>query len=190
MALQRGKQHIILNVEVVLFDNLGLFNTGMFAGCCCSSHAVATVACHCFYYYFRVSIALPLPCINYYLYFYTRKGAGRWKHENDNKNSGKWLWMQHTGTISERDGNPNSSTLHRACTLEIGTIWERGQYQNVTTGDLLFLVRFHRRRRRSANTFQLSGKIPEANFFKLHMVDLWVWENFFTPISVTLGQGH
>ena len=47
-----------------------------------------------------------------------------------------------------------------------------------------------RRRRRSANTFQLSGKTPEANFFKPHMVDLWVWENFLAPISVTLGQGH
>ena len=34
------------------------------------------------------------------------------------------------------------------------------------------------------------GKTPEANFFKLHMVDLWVWEKFLAPISVTLGQGH
>ena len=61
------------------------------------------------------------------------------------------------------------------------------------TGGLLFLVRFHhrlRRRRRSANTFQLSGKTHEANFFKPHMVDLWVWENILAPISVTLGQGH
>ena len=58
-------------------------------------------------------------------------------------------------------------------------------------GDLLFLVRFRRlRRRRSANTFQLSGKTPEANFFKPHMVDLWVWEKILTPTSVTLGQGH
>ena len=54
----------------------------------------------------------------------------------------------------------------------------------------MFLVRFRLRRRRSANTFQLSGKTPEANFFKPHMVDLWVWENFLAPISVTLGQGH
>ena len=66
-------------------------------------------------------------------------------------------------------------------------------------GNLLFLVRFrrrlrcrrpHRRHRRPANTFQLSGKTPEADFFKPHMVDLWVWENFWVPISVTLGQGH
>ena len=44
-------------------------------------------------------------------------------------------------------------------------------------------VRFHRRlrRRRSANTFQLSGKTPQSNFFKPHMVDLWVWENFWHP---------
>ena len=56
-------------------------------------------------------------------------------------------------------------------------------------GDLLFLVRF-RRRRRSANTFQLSGKTPEANFFKPHMVDVWVWKIFLAPILVTLGQGH
>ena len=67
-------------------------------------------------------------------------------------------------------------------------------------GDLLFLVRFRRRRRlrrhhrlrrrRSANTLQLSGKTCEANFFKPHTVDLWVWGNFLAPISVTLGQGH
>ena len=74
----------------------------------------------------------PLPCINNYLYVYTRKGVGRWKHENNDKNSGKRLWLQHTGTISERDGNPNSSTLYRACALVIGTIWERAQYQNAT----------------------------------------------------------
>ena len=57
----------------------------------------------------------------------------------------------------------------------------------------MFLVRFCRHRlrlRRSANTFQLSGKNPEANFFKPHKVDLWVWENFLAPISVTSGQGH
>ena len=60
-------------------------------------------------------------------------------------------------------------------------------------GDLLLLVRFRRRRlrrRRSANAFQLSGKFPEANLFKPHMVDLWVLEKFLAPISVTLGQGH
>ena len=59
-------------------------------------------------------------------------------------------------------------------------------------GDLLFLVHFRRRlcRRRSGNTFQLSGKTPKANFFKPHMVDLWVWEILLAPISVTLGQGH
>ena len=58
-------------------------------------------------------------------------------------------------------------------------------------GDLLFLVHFrrrrhrHRLRRRSANTFQLSGKILEANFFKPYMVvDLWVWD-FFLPVKVT-----
>ena len=34
------------------------------------------------------------------------------------------------------------------------------------------------------------GETSEANFFKLHMVDLWVWENILAPISVTLGQGH
>ena len=50
--------------------------------------------------------------------------------------------------------------------------------------------RFRCRRRRSANTFQLSGKTPEANFLKPHMIDLWVWEKFLAPISVTLGQGH
>ena len=62
----------------------------------------------------------------------------------------------------------------------------------------MFLVRFRRRlrrrrlcrRHRSANTFQLSGKTPEANFFKPHMVDLWVWEKFLAPVSVTLSQGH
>ena len=56
----------------------------------------------------------------------------------------------------------------------------------------LFLVRFRRRRlrRRSANTCQLSGKTPEANLFKPHMVDLWMREIFLAPISVTLGQGH
>ena len=32
------------------------------------------------------------------------------------------------------------------------------------TGGLMFFVRF--RRRRSVNTFQLSGKTPDANFFK------------------------
>ena len=62
------------------------------------------------------------------------------------------------------------------------------------TGGLFVLVPFHRRlrrcHRRSANTFQLSGKTPEANFFKPHMIDLWVWENVLAPISVTLGQGH
>ena len=67
------------------------------------------------------------------------------------------------------------------------------------TGGHIVLVRFrfrlrhcrlHRRRRRSANTFQHSRKTPEANFFKPHMVDLWVWENFLLPISVTFGQGH
>ena len=64
-------------------------------------------------------------------------------------------------------------------------------------GDLLLLVRFrhcrhhHRRRHhRSANTFQNSGKIPEANFVKPHMVNLWVWENVLAPISVTFFQGH
>ena len=58
----------------------------------------------------------------------------------------------------------------------------------------MFLVRFRRRlrrrRRRSANTFQLSGKTPEANFFKPYMVDQWVWKKNLAPISVTLGQGH
>ena len=29
-----------------------------------------------------------------------------------------------------------------------------------------------------------------ANFFKQHMVDLWVLEQLLAPISVTLGQGH
>ena len=60
----------------------------------------------------------------------------------------------------------------------------------VTGGDFLFLVRFCRRllrRRRSANTFQLSGETPEANFFKPHMVDLWVWKHFLAPIWMTLG---
>ena len=67
----------------------------------------------------------------------------------------------------------------------------------VTGGLIVFFVRFRRRlrrlrlhHRRSANTFQLSRKTPEANFFKPHMVDLWVWENFLAPVSVTLGQGH
>ena len=54
----------------------------------------------------------------------------------------------------------------------------------------LRLRRRRLRRRRSANTFQLSEKTPEANFFKLHMVNLWVWENILAPVSVTLGQGH
>ena len=35
-----------------------------------------------------------------------------------------------------------------------------------------------RRRRRSANTFELSVKTPEDNFFEPHLVDLRVWENF------------
>ena len=48
------------------------------------------------------------------------------------------------------------------------------------TEELIVLVRFRRRcrrlrRRRSANTFQLSGKTSEANLFKPHMVHLWVW---------------
>ena len=34
------------------------------------------------------------------------------------------------------------------------------------------------------------GKTPEANFFKLHMLHLWVWEKILAPISVTLGQGY
>ena len=41
-------------------------------------------------------------------------------------------------------------------------------------GDLLFLVPF-RRRRSSANTFLLSGKTPEATFFKPLMVDPFRW---------------
>ena len=54
-----------------------------------------------------------------------------------------------------------------------------------------FRRRLHRRRRRrSANIFRLSGKTPTANFFKPYIVDLWVWENFLAPISMTLGQGH
>ena len=36
----------------------------------------------------------------------------------------------------------------------------------------------------------MGGETPEANFFKLHMLDLWVWEKFLAPISVTLDQGH
>ena len=35
-----------------------------------------------------------------------------------------------------------------------------------------------------------SPQTSEANFFKPHMVDLWVWENCLLPISVILGQGH
>ena len=62
---------------------------------------------------------------------------------------------------------------------------------SLVTGGLIVLVHFRcSHRRRSANTFQLFGKTPEANFFKPHMVNLWVWENFLVPISVTLGQGH
>ena len=60
-------------------------------------------------------------------------------------------------------------------------------------GDLLFLVNFCHRchhHRCSANTFHFSGKKHQANFFKPHMVNLWVLENFLVPISVTLGQGH
>ena len=58
-------------------------------------------------------------------------------------------------------------------------------------GGLIVLVRFRcSHHRLSANTFQLFGKTPEANFFKPHMVNLWVWEKFLVPISVTLGQGH
>ena len=34
--------------------------------------------------------------------------------------------------------------------------------------DLLILVHFRRRRRRSTNTFQISGKTPEVKFFKPH----------------------
>ena len=34
------------------------------------------------------------------------------------------------------------------------------------------------------------GRAPEANFFKLHMLDLWVRENVLASISVILGQGH
>ena len=63
------------------------------------------------------------------------------------------------------------------------------------TKRLIVLVRFHRRllhlrHRRSANTFHLPQKTPKANFFRPHMVDLWVWEIFLAPILVTLGQGH
>ena len=36
------------------------------------------------------------------------------------------------------------------------------------------------------STFQ---EYAEANFFKPHMVNLWVWEKFLVPVSVTLGQG-
>ena len=53
----------------------------------------------------------------------------------------------------------------------------------------MFLVCSRRRRlrrRRSLNTFQLSGKTPEANFFKPHMVNLWVWETLLALISVAL----
>ena len=57
------------------------------------------------------------------------------------------------------------------------------------TRDLLFWVRF-RRRHRSANTFQLSGKTSEDNFFKPHINKLWVCENSFAHILVTWGQGH
>ena len=49
-----------------------------------------------------------------------------------------------------------------------------------------FLVGFHRH----CSTFQLSGKTSESNFFKPHMVNLWVWENVLVPISVTLGKCH
>ena len=55
-------------------------------------------------------------------------------------------------------------------------------------GEWLFLVHF--RRRHSASTFQLTGKTPEANSLKPHMVNLWVWETILAPISPTLGQGH
>ena len=57
----------------------------------------------------------------------------------------------------------------------------------------MFLVRFRRRhrrfrrRRRSANTFQLSGKTPEARFFIPHMVDIWVLEKILAPTS---AHGH
>ena len=56
------------------------------------------------------------------------------------------------------------------------------------TGGSLFLVCFHCRH--SANTFQLPGKTLEANFFKPHMLNVWVWENILVLILVTLGQGH
>ena len=62
----------------------------------------------------------------------------------------------------------------------------------VTPGDLLFLVHLRRHLRRchrSANTFNFREN-PWANFFKPLMVNLWVWEKFLAPISVTLGQGH
>ena len=36
----------------------------------------------------------------------------------------------------------------------------------------------------------LQNKNPEDSFFKPHMVNLWVWEKFLAPISVTLTQGH
>ena len=60
------------------------------------------------------------------------------------------------------------------------------------TGDLLFLVRCRRRHRcrRSTNILQLFGKTPEANFFKPHMVNLWVWETCFVTMLVTLFQGN
>ena len=59
------------------------------------------------------------------------------------------------------------------------------------TGGLIVCVHFHRcRHHSSANTFQLSRNTPEANSFKPHMVNLWVWEKFLAPISVTLGQVH
>ena len=68
-------------------------------------------------------------------------------------------------------------------------------------GDLLLLVRFRRRRRRrrrhrhfsrrrSANTFQLSGKTSEANSFQAtHGWPVDVGKKL-ASISVTLGQGH
>ena len=48
------------------------------------------------------------------------------------------------------------------------------------TGGLIFLVRFCCRSH-SINTFQLLRKTPEANFFKPHMVNLWVWDQRVLP---------
>ena len=117
-----------------------------------------------------------------------------------------WLYSADPGYIAHSTWHlgrsiPNLVRRRTAVDMPARSRYE-GQGQvikphRVTPGDLLFLVRFRHRRlrrrlhhRRSANTFQLFGETPEANFFKPYIVNLWVWEYILSLSPVTFGQGH